>query len=267
MKLTILGSAGNIPIPRPFCNCEICKKARKQGEPYKRCLSSLFIDDIKTLIDCPEDIAESLTRRNVKDVDNLFITHWHPDHCFGLRLLVQAHYDFALDKPNKQINVYIPKRVYKILEEKYFVIKHFLKEKKMGKLILIEHGDKIKFDNIIIEATGYNGKNSTHYAYLIKEKGKRVLYAPCDTIDLKQTFTDLDLLINEQGYFSPEINWEISFGSLIKRLNKWKPEKTILTHISEDEIRRFGWEHFEKMQKKYPDLNIEFAYDGMVINI
>ena len=83
MELIILGSGGAIPTPRPFCQCIICKKARKLGEPYKRNSSSLFIQDINTVIDCGEDISDSLNRRDVKKIDNLFITHWHPDHTFG----------------------------------------------------------------------------------------------------------------------------------------------------------------------------------------
>ena len=88
MKLTILGSGGAMPTPRPYCQCAICKKARKFGEPFKRNSSSIFINEINTVIDCGEDIADSLNRRNVKKVDNLFITHSHPDHTFGLRHLL-----------------------------------------------------------------------------------------------------------------------------------------------------------------------------------
>ncbi|MEA3378620.1 MAG: MBL fold metallo-hydrolase [Nanoarchaeota archaeon] len=264
MKLTILGSAGNVPIPRLFCNCDICKKAKNEKEPYKRCLASLYINEIKTVIDCPEDIAESLNRRGIKDVDNLFITHWHPDHTFGFRLLIQAFYDFIFDKPNKQINVYIPKSVYATLKNKYPAIQYFLEEKKMGKLKLIEDGEKIDFGNITITAIGFQGKGSDNYAYLIEENGKKALYAPCDTIDFKREIKDLDLLINEQGYFSLEITWEIPFKDLLKRLKEWKPKLTVLTHISEDEIRRYGWKHFEEMVK---GKNIKYAYDGLVLEI
>ena len=49
-----------------------CKKARKLEEPYKRNGSSLFIKDINGVIDCGEDIGDSLNRRNIKQIDNLF---------------------------------------------------------------------------------------------------------------------------------------------------------------------------------------------------
>lgn len=109
MKLLFLGTGGAMPTPRPFCQCETCKKARTIGAPYKRNSSSLFIKDINTVIDCGEDIASSLNRENIKEVDNLFITHWHPDHTFGLRAIIEANFNFRTNKPNHVINLYIPK--------------------------------------------------------------------------------------------------------------------------------------------------------------
>ncbi|MCK4257377.1 MAG: hypothetical protein KAX49_00270 [Halanaerobiales bacterium] len=57
---------GNIPTPRALCNCEVCKKAREFGEPYKRNSSSLYINDINGLIDYPEDITEWIRKNKVK---------------------------------------------------------------------------------------------------------------------------------------------------------------------------------------------------------
>jgi phosphoribosyl 1,2-cyclic phosphate phosphodiesterase len=262
MQVTILGSAGNIPIPRPLCNCNVCQEARSLKNKHKRCLASLYIDEIRTLIDCPEDIGESLNLNNITEIDNVFLTHWHPDHTFGFRLIVQAYYDFIFDRPKKQIKFYMPKSVYETLKKNYPAIKYFIEEKKMGKLVLIEDKDIINLGEIEIEVVGHDGASSENYAYLIKKADKRILYAPCDTISLSKDFFDLDILIHEQGYFSPEITWEISSSGLIDRLKRWKPKRTILTHISEDEIKRFGWHHFEKFAS---DFSLEYAYDGMKV--
>jgi len=266
MDLIIIGSGGNVPTPRISCLCETCNNARKKGEPYKRCLAALYIKDINTVIDCPEDISESLNRRNVTEVENIFLTHWHPDHSFGFRLLVQANYDFINDKCLKKINIYMPSKVYLKFKKIYPAIEYLLKNKKMGNLILINDGDKIKINNILIEPKAYT-KNSEHYAYLISEDNKKVLYAPCDTINLKGKYENLTLLIHEQGYFSSEIKWELSFDKLIDRIKSWKPKSVILTHISEDEIRRWGWEYLNKKETENKNLNLKFAYDGMKIRI
>ena len=144
MELIILGSGGATPTPKPFCQCLACKKARKFGEPYKRNSSSLFIKDINAVIDCGEDIADSLNRRNIKTIDRLFITHWHPDHAFGLRPILQANFDFLKNKYEHPIDIYIPKKSYEILIEKFAAIDYFINVQKAGTLHLVDGGDKFK---------------------------------------------------------------------------------------------------------------------------
>ena len=266
MKLIILGSGGAIPTPRPFCQCKICVKARKIGEPFKRNSSSLFIADAKTVIDCGEDIGDSLNRRNIKQVDNLFITHWHPDHTFGLRHIIEANFNFITGKPDRVINLYVPKKVYATLQKKFPTIDHYHTVQKTAVLHLIEDGDEIKFGAITIKVVGYQGKDSDAYAFLIKEKKLKVLYAPCDTIsfDNYKNHSNLDLLINECGLFSA-IPSEISFDSLIQRIREIKPKKTIFTHIEEVEINIWKEKHLEKMKKSYSDINFDYAHDGLEI--
>lgn len=268
MKITILGSGGAMPTPRPYCQCAICKKARKYGEPFKRNSSSIFIDEIKTVIDCGEDIGDSLNRRNIKQVDNLFITHWHPDHTFGLRHVLESNYNFRTGKADRTINVYVPRNVFKTLKQKFPVIEYYCNIQKTGVLHLIEDGDKIKIGNINIMAVGYKGENSDVYAYLLEDKKKKVLYTPCDTIsfDNYNKFKDLDLLINECGLFS-KTSSEISFDALMQRLREIKPKKTIITHIEEIEVNIWGEKHLQKIKRQYSDINFDFAYDGMVISI
>lgn len=268
LMLTILGSGGAMPTPRPFCQCKTCEKAREVGEPYKRNSCSLFINEINTVIDCGEDIADSLNRRSVKQVENLFITHWHPDHTFGFRPILEANYDFRSNKPKRTVNVYIPKKVFETLKQKFPTIDYLINSQKTGKLYLIEDGDRIKIGNITIAVAGYKGKDSDTYAYLIEKDNKKVLYAPCDTIsfDNYRNFSNLDLLINECGLFS-DIRTEISFDELMKRIKEINPKRSILTHIEEVEINIWGEGYLQKMKEKYSDVNFDFANDGMEIKI
>ena len=133
---------------------------------------------------------------------------------------------------------------------------------------LVEDGDKIKIGDVSITVVGYKGKESETYAFLIENNGKKVLYAPCDTIsfDNYRNFKDLDLLINECGLFS-DIPSEISFDDLMQRLKEIKPKKTLLTHIEEVEVNVWGGKHLQKMKKQYSDIDFDFAHDGMEIKI
>jgi phosphoribosyl 1,2-cyclic phosphate phosphodiesterase len=268
MRLTIVGSGGATPTPRPFCQCSTCERARREGEPYRRNSSSLFLDEAFTLIDCPEDIADSLNRRRIMRVDNLFITHWHPDHTFGLRPLLEANFNFLENKADRQIRVYMPKRVLRDLKDHYPSISHFADHLKVANIHDIKDGESVQFGEVKITAIGYSGKDSKTFAYLLEEDNKKALYAPCDTIGFEQKIFDLDTLINECGVFSyDKIRDEISFAALMERLRLLKPRRTILTHIEEIEVNAWGWEHLDKMRKQYSDINFDFAYDGMKIEV
>lgn len=257
-----------MPIPRPFCQCKICKKARSIGEPYKRNSSSLLINNIETVIDCGEDIADSLNIRKVKQVKNLFITHWHPDHSFGLRPILEANFNFRTNKPDKIIDLYLPKTTYEVLKEKFLAIDYFIKIQKTARLHLIEDGDKIKIGNVAVTVVGYKGKKSELYAYLIEQKEIRVLYSPCDTLgfDNYKNLPVLDMLITECGLFSGYPT-EISFKNSMKKIEEINPKKVVLTHLEEVELNIYGEKHLEKMKKKYPNRNFDFAYDGMKIKL
>jgi phosphoribosyl 1,2-cyclic phosphate phosphodiesterase len=268
MELTILGSGGATPTPRPFCRCAICERARKEGEPYRRNSSSLFVNDISAVIDCGEDIGDSLNRRNINGVDSLFITHWHPDHTFGLRPLLEAYFNFETDKPDRRVAVYIPTKVFEELKRNYPSILYFSDNLKVAMTQRINHAQSVQLENIKITAVGYKGENSNVFAYLLEENDKRVLYAPCDTINFEQKIYDLDLLINECGLFSYEkIRGEISFPALMERISVLRPKRTVLTHIEEIEINTWGWQYLDKMKNEYKDINFEFAFDGMNIEI
>ena len=265
MKFKILGSGGAMPIPRPLCQCKLCVLARKTSK-YKRNSSSAFIQDINTLIDCPEDIGDSLNRENIKQVDNLFITHWHPDHTFGLRVLLEANYDFINKKPLKIINLYIAKKVYNVLREKYPAIDYYTDIIKVAKIIFIEDGDQIKLNNITIGIVGYNGKDSEWYAFLFTQKNKSILYSSCDTLHFLnyKKFKNLDYWITECGVFSSDkVKTEISFEEMIKHIREINPKKTILVHLEEIELQTWGLEHLKKLKKIYKDVDFDFAYDGL----
>lgn len=172
------------------------------------------------------------------------------------------------NKNDHPIDIYIPKKSYEILMEKFAAIDYFVNVQKAGTLHLVDDGDSFQIGDIKISVVGYKGKGSDTCAYLIEHKGKKAIYSPCDTISFEQhkKFNDLDLLITECGAFS-YVPDEISFKDMINRCREIKPKKTIITHIEEIELNTWGEKHFESMKKEYPDVKFDYAYDGMKIKL
>lgn len=125
MKIVILGSGGGTEIPRPFCQCKICREAKEKGLPYSRNALAVYIEDIKALLETPEDISDSLTQWDIGNIDHIFLSHWHPDHTFGLRTVVQAYFDWNKFRIKKYIDLHISKLAYEKLVEIFGAIKHF----------------------------------------------------------------------------------------------------------------------------------------------
>ena len=96
MKIQYLGTAAAEAIPAIFCNCEYCKKARKNGGKDLRTRSQAIIDD-SLLIDFPADSYSHMRDYQVDlpSVNSLLITHTHNDHFYpedlGLRLDMFCH--------------------------------------------------------------------------------------------------------------------------------------------------------------------------------
>lgn len=271
MKLIILWSGGAIPTPRLNCDCENCNAARLDPK-FKRNNTSLFIDDGKILIDCPEDIGDSLYRNNIQNIEHLFITHWHPDHTFGLRIVLESVYDFYLHETKAPITLHLPRTVHEDIKKYYPAISYLIDVRKMANIEYIEHGNSIKINNTIVTAVWFSWVESNTFGYIFESENKKCLYAPCDTMQVvpevvEWYFKNLDILVHECGILSSEVKTEISFDELINRIRFCNPKKTIITHIEEIEVKRWWKSYFHELHWKYPDVNFEYASDGLSIEL
>lgn len=108
MKLNLIGTGGVIPIPKPGCKCNLCIKSREKLLDNYQIGPSMFVYDDNLLFDTPEEIRFGLNREKIEKVDNIILTHWHPDHTQGIRIVEQLNYNERLNRPEATpINIYI----------------------------------------------------------------------------------------------------------------------------------------------------------------
>ena len=81
MIIQYLGTGGGAGIPEIFCNCRICKNARKSREKDIR-YRPLAIINHELCIDFPCDVRENILRHNINsgEIHWILITHNHYDH-------------------------------------------------------------------------------------------------------------------------------------------------------------------------------------------
>jgi len=276
MKITILGSGGVESTPKPCCTCKRCKNALKNKGRFIRTGPSLFINSANALIDTPEEIRTQLIREKISRVEAVFYTHWHPDHTMGIRIMEQINKDFHTNKPkNRPIDVYISKSQMNLMDK--FLIRKgifdFYEKQGLIKRRFLKNGDIVKIGKIEIEAVKL--PKSTAFYYLIREGSKKIIYMPCEIKEIRELnkLKQADYLIVHFSWFKEkgicmEFPWrfgEVPVERVLEFAKNLSIKNVVFVHI--DECHDKTPKELERLEKKYEEHNVRFAYDGMKIEL
>lgn len=280
MKLNILGSAGALSLPRPFCPCSVCEQARDQDVPYSRIGSSLYVYVAGVLFDTPEMISRQIDHEQISDLRNIVYTNWHPDHVLGYSVIKELIFAGYEERKKSSINVWIPKNLVNDFKKNYPGLYDY-QEESLARIMEIGQISPLILDEISVTPIEVSKPGRNRYAYLIEEAGKRVMYAPCANRDMliDSNFDNLDCLILEIGWLGdtqtyradPEkYAWAqyVSFEENIELIRKLQPKRTILTGIDgrRHRLESGSYDALCKAARK-TCLNVEIAYDGMKIRV
>jgi phosphoribosyl 1,2-cyclic phosphate phosphodiesterase len=289
MELIILGSGGAQPIPRPCCNCKVCKEARRKGTPFSRLGPALFVKGINALFDTPEEIGVELNNFKIPSVDHVFYTHWHPDHTAGMRVFEQLSIDWLKHSVGKGASTKkIPVYANDIVWGEIDAIKnkfggYFNYKDSMGLIERKVLTDKpVKIGNIKITGIFRSAemKSDNVLVYVLEEGKKKIIYAPCDSKPLPEDerLNNADVLIIWCPFFEGPLKNKFVIGpknplrdelfsmeEIIGIIEKYTPKRTVLTHI--EEAWGKSYTDLKKLEEKYKKYGIEFAFDGMKINV
>lgn len=274
MKFKIIGSGGMYPTPLPHCHCNICESARNGNEKDIRSMPSLYMEDIKLLIDTPEDIFNTLEKNNIDDIDYISLSHKDPDHVRGIRLVEGMYFDWKKEVPKKTIKFFsLPVVVDEVNEMNGNTLNFY---SKVLKVINIETCEEKNINGIKITLLNNltNGnRNVTNYIF--EKDGKKLVYACCNAKPFRDfdNYKDADVLIismvdltkvtnpNREEYkFDNEL---FSIEEIQKIKQKYNIKKVICTHLD------CNWSNTYEVLLEYQKTldGIEFAYDGMDINV
>lgn len=274
MKFKIIGSGGMYPTPLPYCHCNICESARSGNAKDIRSMPSLFLEDIKLLIDTPEDIFNTLEKNNIDDIDYISLSHKDPDHVRGIRLVEGMYFDWKQEVPKKTIKFFsLPVVVDEVNEMNGNTLKFY---SKVLKVIDIETCEEKEIDGIKITLLNNltNGnRNVTNYVF--EKDGKKLVYACCNAKPFRdfENYKDADVLIismvdltkitnpNREEYkFDNEL---FSIDEIKELKHRYNITKVICTHLD------CNWSNTYEVLSEYEKGidGIEFAYDGMEINL
>lgn len=280
MKFTILGSGGCVALPKPLCQCDICKEAREKGQPYSRFGCSLYLEDLNLVVDTPEDIVHAINYSNVKQIDTVLFSHIDPDHTLGMRVFEQLRIDWLEISEGREctnpIKVLAMNHVMEDINTIGFKYGSFLdyyeKARNLIKRQVVEESIIIKN----IKVTFIKATSAT--VFVFEQNRNKVIYAPCDVKPFPEhkIFENADAMIIgdtvigetlKDGFILKKdsllIEELFTMEEIEELKKKYSIKKVIMTHLGEDWGK--SYDDYLKLEKQYE--NIKFAYDGMKIEI
>jgi phosphoribosyl 1,2-cyclic phosphate phosphodiesterase len=280
MKLTVLGSGGCMVIPKPLCQCRICREARKNGAPYARAGPSAFLHDINLLIDTPAEISGLLDRSRIRHIDYLTFTHLDPDHIEGFRVVEQITLDFRTwhAYPDKQICLLLPEELSRRLPGVQSQYGPLVDAYESRDFIRLEtFGDSVQVGPVSIHAIPVDRGEQTAFVYVFAKAGRRIVYAPCDLKPFPAHRPEVrspDLLVIQPGIFESGLKHGFRYPpDHISRTTLYTFEETLelatmigagkVLFVHLEEYWNRSYDDYRKMESAY----ISFAYDGMTIDV
>ena len=253
IKFTILGCGSSLGIPRIDGYYGSCDPKNKKNI-RSRCSALISSKKLNILIDASPDLKSQLLKNKVKNIDTVFYTHFHADQTHGINELRV----FSL-KNKKKIPIYADgitkknlintfgycfkdyKNYPSILDAKTLKKKHILKDYKKKiviKSLKVHHGSIKSICYIINDVCAYapdvNKIDNKDLKYL---KNLKYLIVDCLRYNYHPTHFNLD--------------------GVLELINKIKPNKTILTNLSNE----IDYKVIKKMLPK----NIIPAHDGLTL--
>lgn len=265
-ELVFLGSSGCNKVPEFTCSseCETCEAARRDPRLCRTRASIALLGEEIVIVDTSPDLETQLEREAIRQINRIFITHWHWDHIAGLGALGEPA--SILKWP--PIDIYLPSEVAFHFDQELAYMK------KSFNVHPVKVGDRIELPDArweVVKTThtdnsiGYIITSSKRFAYLVDS-----VVPPADTV---KRLENMDFLIleatvdrlDEKGWGNFSLQEAISFWQTtgIERCilthlscHSWKSKK-LLPGISEQERRDY--------ESRYPGLT--FAYDGLRVPV
>ncbi len=275
-ELVFLGTGVSAGVPVWFCNCEVCEAARIDSTQYRTRSSLALLGEETTLIDAAPDISFQLNRERIHRVDQVFLTHWHLDHVYGLGFLGEA----VMLTGWNPIDVYIPEGDIQYFERQMHFMERFVK------IHPVQPGMTIELADATYEVVKTQHTEAS-VGYIVNS-GKRFAYyldTGYPTPEMIEQLTDIDFLIVEATLDFIE-QTGVSSGMDIKKLHLgmddayrlWKdvgcPE-CIFTHFACHGFRGDigdnpfvqGFTHKERLEYAAMRPGLTIAYDGMRVGL
>ncbi len=216
-------------------------------------------DQVNFLIDCGASSLPALKRASIRReaIDLILITHFHGDHFAGLPFLLL---DAQFSRRTRPLVIAGPqgieRRLTQVMEA---LFENSSKTAQKFELSVVALSPEETRSFGAVDVTPFpvvHGESGGPFlAYRIEAAGRTIAYSADTewTDTLIPLARDADLFIAEANTFEKTVKNHLSLKALEAHLDKIKPKRLILTHMSDDMLRRLD------------TLAYTAAYDGLTV--
>ena len=254
MKVYFLGTGTSQGIPIIGSNHPVCNSHDLKD---KRLRSSIWIewDDVSIVIDCGPDFRQQMLKSKCNNIDAIFLTHEHSDHCAGIDDI--RPYVFK----SGPMGLYSLRRVLDCLKNRYeYIFNDNNKYPGAPSVVCNEINPKntFKIKNKIIQPLIVNHANLSVLGFRINNFTYITDMHSISEVEKDKIHGSKILVLN--ALRKEPHNSHLHLEAAINFANEIGAEKTFFTHIS----HRLGFH--EKVNKELPD-GMFLAYDNLILSI
>lgn len=198
MEILYMGTAAEERIPAMFCHCEFCQKALKLGGKNIRTRAQALIDG-ELLVDFGSDTYDHFIRegRTLWDIQNILLTHSHPDHLTLEVFSSRCHWMSAETTKYDRLNVYtsagVIEKIWRVVEargmEKELIEKYW-------NFIPMSYFEPIEIDGYTVTPLpARHAVPEQAFIFLIEKEGKSIFYGN----DTGTFGTEVEEWLSEKG--------------------------------------------------------------------
>ncbi|MBR2341471.1 MAG: MBL fold metallo-hydrolase [Clostridia bacterium] len=179
MEILYMGTAAEERIPGMFCNCALCQKALKLGGKDIRTRAQALIDG-KLLVDFGADTYDHFLKagRTLWDIQNVLLTHSHPDHLTLEVFSSRNHWMSAETCKYPTLKVYtsagVIEKIWRVVEARGLEKEQI---EKFWEFIPMNYFEPIEIDGYTVTPFPANhARGEQAYIFLIEKDGKSLFY-------------------------------------------------------------------------------------------
>jgi ribonuclease BN (tRNA processing enzyme) len=219
-------------------------------------------DTVNFLIDCGASSLIGLKAKHValKDIQAIFVTHFHADHFGGIPFFMLDAQFFS--KRTEPLAIVGPPGLlswYERVMETSFPGSSHTTPKFALSLVELEASQQRTISGVAVRPfqAHHGNPGGPFFAYRLEAEGRAVAYTGDTewTDELIQAAANADLFVAEAYFFDKKVKLHLDLKTLVERLPLIRPKRLILTHMSNDMLERLQ------------DLRYETAYDGKVVEL